>query len=160
MQAMVTQGRFIFLGCRGMVGRQQWTHEGMLGEEEIRRQARLQVPGLPLAQLGSKEQVRRQMIAFAYSRGLNPAHISEQVIQPLVEHDSGAPSGSPMPKVNPAPSPQTSHGHHSTIPMTYGEYRQQWKVVVVGNRRDGEGLVTSDGRERGNRPNKRCTVGN
>ena len=106
-----------------MVGRQQLYHEGMLGEEEIRRQARLHMLGIPLAQLLLKEQVRSQMIAFAYGRGLHPApslaqQISEQVLQPLVEHDPGAPLGSPMPNVHLAPRPQTGHGHHSTLPIT------------------------------------------
>ena len=63
----------------------------------------------------------------------------------------GAPLGSPMPYVSPAPSPQTGHGHRSTVPMTYEEYQQQWEVAVVENRRDGEGLVSGEGRERGNR---------
>ena len=103
------------------------------------RPPRCQRLEVPLAQLVAKEQVRRQMIAFAYSRGLNSAHslaqhISEQVIHPLVEHELCAPLGSPMPHVSPAPGPQTHHGHHSTVPMTYEEYQQQWEVVVVENR--------------------------
>ena len=68
MQAMVTRGTFIVWGCREMVRRQQLTHEGLLWEEETpRRQARLQMLGVPLAQLGFKEHARRQMRSLHYT---------------------------------------------------------------------------------------------
>ena len=39
-----------------------------------------------------------------------------------------------------------------TTPSAYADCQQQWATVVEDNRRDGEGLMESDGRERGSRP--------
>ena len=116
---------------------------------------------VPLAELIAKERVRRQMIGFAYSRGLSSAHglaqpISEQLIYPLEEYALHTPLGTPRPHV----SQQThTHGQHSTVPIAYEDYQQQWALDVEEDRRDRGGLVDSDGRERGNRPKKRYKLG-
>ena len=74
----------------------------------------------------------------------------------MEESELGTPLGNPLGTPTGALQPQKLQ----RTPSAYEDYQQQWAEVVEDNRREGEGLVDSDGRERGSRPNKRYRVGN
>ena len=122
------------------------------------------------AELLAKEQLRRQMIVFAHTRGLGPAYDMAQSISELLschteEYELGTPLRNPLGTPTGALQPQKLQrtpvqGQGCTTPSAYEDYQQQWAEVVEDNRREGEGLVDSDGRERGSRPKKRYRVGN
>ena len=69
---MVTQGKALFLGYRELLGRQQLMQDCGLGEAGLPEQAQREVTTIHFDQRISSGGVRRQMINFAYSRGLGP----------------------------------------------------------------------------------------
>ena len=72
MLTTVTRGKPIFLGYRELVGRQKLMQDCEVGVAGLRNQLQLEEVTLRFDQLISTERVRRQLMHFAYSRGLEP----------------------------------------------------------------------------------------
>ena len=78
-------------------------------------------------------------------------------MQPLTGNTNRTSLSVPQPGNN-----NRTHNHHNhlnTDPVPYKEYVQQWEIMAVGGRRDDEGWLAGDGRERGTRPKKRHKAG-
>ena len=110
----------------------------------------------------SAERVRRQMLHFACSRGLEPAldtpsHVLGLTMQPLTGNTNRTSLSIPQPGDN-----TRTHNHHNHLnrdSVPYEEYLRQGEGMAVGRRREDGGRMAGDGRERGTRPKKRHKAG-
>ena len=157
MLTMVTQGKCIFLGYRELLGGRQLVQEWGSGEAGLRRQAQLAELTMLFEQLISTERHRRQMIQFACSRGPGPVlttfnPIPGLTMQPLARNANRTSLRVPQPDTN-----NRTHARRNplnTDPVPYEEHCHPWEIIAVGGRRDDEGRMAGDGRERGSRPKR------